>query len=42
MESYTWAKRTIEPEELLPWYKDYRWQSVAIVGLTVVMLVAFW
>ena len=42
LDGYTWANRTIEPEEALPWYKDYRWQSVAVVGLTVVMLVFFW
>jgi SSS family solute:Na+ symporter len=42
IEGYTWANRTIEPTEALHWYKDYRWQSVAIVGLTAVMLVVFW
>jgi len=39
---YTWANRTTEPMDAVPWYKDYRWQSAGIVAITVAMLVVFW
>jgi len=38
----TWRNRTIEPTEDLPWFKDYRYQSVAVLSLTVVLLIMFW
>ena len=38
----TWRNRTIEPAEDLPWFKDYRYQSVVVLSLTVVLLIIFW
>ena len=42
VDDLTWSNRGIEPEEDMPWYKDYRWQSAAIVAVTLVMVVIFW
>ena len=43
---YTWSKRLIaeETEELsvLPWWQNYRYQSVILIVLTAILIVAFW
>lgn len=42
IDDLTWANRAVEAPEAVAWYKDYRVQSVAVLGLTVAMIIAFW
>ena len=43
---YTWSSRLIaeETEELrpLPWWQNYRYQSVILIVLTAILIIAFW
>jgi SSS family solute:Na+ symporter len=42
LRGFTWKYREREPMADVPWYKNYRVHSVAVVVLTAVMIVAFW
>ena len=46
VENYTWSKRLIAEETLelqdLPWYKNYRYQSVILLILTAILVGYFW
>jgi SSS family solute:Na+ symporter len=42
VDDLTWANRVLEAPGERVWYKDYRIQSVVVLGLTAVMIVAFW
>ena len=42
VDDLTWANRAVQAPEAVQWYKDYRFQSIAVLGLTVVMIIAFW
>ncbi|MFP4227928.1 MAG: sodium:solute symporter [Salinivenus sp.] len=42
IEDLTWANRAVEAPEAMAWYKDYRIQSAAVLGITVAMIIAFW
>jgi len=37
-----WRPEMARPEEPQPWYKDYRYQALGVVVLTILMLIAFW
>jgi SSS family solute:Na+ symporter len=38
----TWQSRVVDVPEELSWYKDFRYQSAAVLGLTAIMLYVFW
>ena len=42
LRGFTWTYREREPMTHVPWYKNYRIHSVAVVIITAVMIVAFW
>ena len=42
LEGFTWKHRERAPKREMAWYKSYRIQSVIVLGLTVVMIIAFW
>ena len=39
---FTWSPEQSKPVEALPVWKDYRYQSLAVLVLTVIMLLMFW
>lgn len=42
LRGFTWQHREREPEIEVPWYKNYRVHSALVVGITALMIVAFW
>ena len=42
IEGFTWRKRLAEPEASRPWYKDPRYQSVALIVVSLSIVIAFW
>lgn len=46
VDNYTWSKKLIKEETIelqdLPWYKNYRYQSVILLVLTAILVGYFW